>query len=105
METAAAHTGDRREAALAGINLEGPFLSEGRRGVHLLENLRLPDADLFRRLQEKAEGLIKLCSVAPELPGALDMIETLAGEVRLSLAHTEADYATAARRSAAARAR
>ena len=95
METAAAHTGDRREAALAGINLEGPFLSEGRRGVHLLENLRLPDADLFRRLQEKAEGLIKLCSVAPELPGALDMIETLAGEVRLSLAHTEADYATA----------
>ena len=38
----------------------------------------------------KAQGLIRLCEIAPELPGALDLISELAGEVRLSLAHTDA---------------
>ena len=75
--------------------LEGPFLSQTRHGAQKSAWLQKPDADLFRRLQEQAQGLIRLCALAPELPGGLDMIEQLVGEVRLSLAHTEADYDTA----------
>lgn len=50
---------------------------------------------MFRRVQEQANGLFKLCDLAPELPGAMQTIEELSGEVRISLAHTEADYDTA----------
>lgn len=95
MEAAASYRTDRHEAALVGINLEGPFLSESRKGAQNGAYLQKPDAALFRRLQDKAQGLIQLCNLAPELPGALDMIEELAGEVRLSLSHTDADYNTA----------
>ena len=95
MEAVASYETGRRDAALAGVNLEGPFLAESRRGAQNGAYLQKPDAALFRRLQEKAQGLIRLCEIAPELPGALDMISELSGEVRLSLAHTDADYDTA----------
>lgn len=95
MRAAAAYRTERCGAALEGIYLEGPFLAETRRGAQNGAYLQNPDADLFRRLQEEAQGLIRLCALAPELPGGLDMIEQLVGEVRLSLAHTEADYDTA----------
>ncbi len=95
MEAAATYRSGRWDAALAGINLEGPFLAESRKGAQNSAWLQKPDAALFRRLQDKAQGMIRLCDLAPELPGALDMIEELAGEVRLSLSHTDADYDTA----------
>ncbi len=78
-----------------GINMEGPFISEAKKGAQNAAYLHAPDADMFRRLQKKANGLFKLCDLAPELPGAMETIEALAGEVRLSIAHTEADYDTA----------
>lgn len=43
------------------------------------EHLRLPDAALFARLQREAAGLIRIACIAPELPGALDCIRTVAG--------------------------
>ena len=95
MESAASYTTERCDAALVGLNLEGPFLAESRHGAQNAAYFQAPDAALFRRLQEKAQGLIRLCEIAPELPGALDLISELAGEVRLSLAHTDADYETA----------
>nr|WP_297177745.1 N-acetylglucosamine-6-phosphate deacetylase [uncultured Agathobaculum sp.] len=95
MQAAAAYRTEHCGAVLAGVYLEGPFLSESRRGSQNSAYLQKPDAALFRRLQEQAQGLIRLCALAPELPGGLDMIEQLVGEVRLSLAHTEADYDTA----------
>ncbi|MGO5029473.1 N-acetylglucosamine-6-phosphate deacetylase [Candidatus Agathobaculum pullicola] len=95
MQAAAAYRTERCGAALVGVNLEGPFLSPARKGAQNGAWLQNPDAGLFRRLQEKAQGLIRLCEIAPELPGGLDVIGELAGEVRLSLAHTEADYDTA----------
>jgi len=57
--------------------------------------LHAPDAAMFRRVQEKAGGLFKLCDLAPELPGSMETIDELAGEVRISIAHTTADYDTA----------
>ena len=95
MQAAAAYRTERCGAALEGVYLEGPFLSDARRGAQNRAYLQPPDADLFRRLQNEAQGLIRLCALAPELPGGLDMIGELVGEVRLSLAHTEADYDTA----------
>lgn len=95
MDAAASYQVDRLDAALVGINLEGPFVAESRKGAQNGAYLQAPDPALFRRLQARAQGMIKLCEIAPELPGALDMISELAGEVRLSLAHTDADYNTA----------
>ena len=50
---------------------------------------------MFRRLQQRSGGLIKLVDVAPEEPGNLDFIRDCAGEVRISIAHTCTSYETA----------
>ena len=73
--TAAAHKREGRPGAdLAGINLEGPFLSYAKKGAQNGEWLHAPDVAMLRRLEEASEGLVKLVSVAPEEPGALDFI-------------------------------
>ena len=94
-QAAAAYRTEPDGAALVGINMEGPFVSAAKKGAQNGAYLHAPDADMYRRLQEQADGLFKLCDLAPELPGAMETIEALAGEVRLSIAHTEADYDTA----------
>ena len=82
-------------AALRGINMEGPFISMEKKGAQNQAYIVPPDADMFRRLQKKAEGLIRFCDIAPETDGAMDFIRELKDEVRISLAHTTADYDTA----------
>ena len=94
-QAAAAWSAQPHEAALVGINMEGPFISEKKKGAQNGAYLHAPDAAMFRRVQAQANGLFKLCDLAPELPGAMQTIEELSGEVRISLAHTEADYDTA----------
>ena len=94
-QAAAAYRTEADGAALVGINMEGPFVSAAKKGAQNGAYLHAPDAAMFRRLQQQAGGLFKLCDLAPELPGAMQTIEALAGEVRLSIAHTEADYDTA----------
>ena len=95
-QTAAAHRAACKPgASLCGINLEGPFLSMAKKGAQNGDWLHDPDVDMFHRLQQAANGLVKLVSVAPELPGALDFIQAVEGEVTVSLAHTTADYDTA----------
>ena len=94
-QAAAAWSAEPHEAALVGINMEGPFISEKKKGAQNAAYLHAPDAAMFRRVQAQANGLFKLCDLAPELPGAMQTIEELSGEVRISLAHTEADYDTA----------
>lgn len=85
------------EADLVGINMEGPFISPSKVGAQNPEFVRNPSADEFRRLQELSGGLFKLVDIAPEEPGADAFIEELSGEVRISLAHSCADYDTASR--------
>ncbi|MEA5060300.1 MAG: N-acetylglucosamine-6-phosphate deacetylase [Candidatus Pelethousia sp.] len=79
-------------AKLSGINLEGPFLSATKKGAQKEEWLRLPDLSLLKNLQKTSGGLCKLVSVAPELPGALEFISRAKAFIRVSLAHTDADY-------------
>lgn len=89
--TAAAHTSERG-AELVGINMEGPFINKEKKGAQNPAHIHVPDAAMFRRLQEAAGGLVKLVDIAPETEGALEFIHELAGEVRISLAHTTASY-------------
>lgn len=79
-------------ADVAGIYLEGPFMSKERKGVHKEENLLLPDLSLVDRLQKKAKGKIKIVTVAPELSGAIDFIKAGSEKYRISIAHTAAGY-------------
>ena len=95
-EAAAAYEPAMGEADLVGINMEGPFISPAKKGAQNPEYVRNPGVDEFRRLQQVAGGLFKLVDIAPEEPGADAFIETLADEVRISLAHTCTDYDTAA---------
>ena len=82
-------------ACLRGINMEGPFISPEKKGAQNPSYIITPDVRMFRRLQEKADGLIRFCDIAPELDGAMDFIRQLKDEVHISLAHTNADYETA----------
>jgi N-acetylglucosamine-6-phosphate deacetylase len=87
--------GDARvAAAVAGIHLEGPYLSpeDGPRGAHPRAHIRPPDWQEFCRLQEAAEGRIRLVTLAPEHEGALPFIErAVQAGVIIALGHTAAD--------------
>lgn len=82
-------------AKCAGVHLEGPFLSYGRRGAQNPENLHAPDIGLFQRLQERSGGTVRLITVAPEEPGALEFIQAVSQVCTVSLGHSGADYDTA----------
>ena len=94
MDVAAAHKNERG-ADLVGINLEGPYISPRKIGAQNPKYVQGADVGMFRRLQTRSGGLIKLVDIAPEEPGNLDFIKACHGETRISLAHTTADYDTA----------
>ena len=94
MDAAAAHK-NGRGADLVGINMEGPYISPRKIGAQNPKYVQGTDAAMFRRLQQRSGGLIKLVDVAPEEPGNLDFIRDCAGEVRISIAHTCTSYETA----------
>ncbi|MGN0393657.1 MAG: N-acetylglucosamine-6-phosphate deacetylase [Bariatricus sp.] len=83
------------QASLVGINMEGPFISEAKKGAQAAEHIRLCDEALFCSLQERSGGLVKLIDIAPENEGAMEFIDALHDKVTISLAHTTADYQTA----------
>lgn len=83
-------------AKCAGIHLEGPFLSYAKRGAQAAENLHAPDAAMFHRLNKASGSNVRLVTVAPEEPGAVDFIREVSKVCTVSLGHTTADYDTAA---------
>jgi N-acetylglucosamine-6-phosphate deacetylase len=62
-------------ARILGIHLEGPFLDSDARGAHPKEFLCDPDLEKFKRWQGLADGKVSILTVAPELPGACDLIK------------------------------
>ena len=77
-----------------GIHLEGPFLSHAKRGVQPAEHLLAPDLAVFDRLFEAAEGQVRLMTLAPELPGATELVaHAVARGVRVSVGHSNATAA------------
>jgi N-acetylglucosamine-6-phosphate deacetylase len=94
-------------STLFGIHLEGPFISpeDGAVGVHPRQYTRLPSIGIFDELYTLAEGQVALLTLAPELPGALELIRHAADlGVVVSIGHTLAD-APAIREAVAAGAR
>jgi N-acetylglucosamine-6-phosphate deacetylase len=81
-----------KHPAHAGIHMEGPYLSPGpARGAHPPEHIVPAAIDDFERRQEAAEGRIVLVTLAPEVPGALPLLEHLVGRgVRVSIGHSDA---------------
>lgn len=83
-------------AAPLGVHVEGPYLSPARRGAHDRGRLRTPDV---REVDAwVATRALRLITLAPELPNALDVIRLAsAGGVIVSVGHTEADASTTRR--------
>ena len=80
--------------SIPGFHLEGPYISseDGPRGAHPLEHARAPSWDEFQRWQEAANGMIKLVTLAPELPGAISFIEKLRRKnIIPAIGHTNAE--------------
>lgn len=94
MEAARNYAGCPEEygAGFAGIHLEGPFISPEKCGAQPLEYIRPCDDRFFHRLQEASGQQIKIISLAPEMEGAMDFIETNKDAIVISLAHSMADY-------------
>ncbi|QYM78856.1 amidohydrolase family protein [Horticoccus luteus] len=79
------------DPAIAGLHMEGPYLSpiDGARGAHPLAHVIPPSLDDFLRRQDAAGGRIVLVTLAPEVPGALALIEALAARgIRVAVGHT-----------------
>ncbi|MBN2553918.1 MAG: N-acetylglucosamine-6-phosphate deacetylase [Spirochaetales bacterium] len=86
-------TGDGGGAQLLGIHLEGPFIAAGKRGMIREECLAPVDDATIQRIWERAGDRLRMMTIAPELPGALEMIGTLRDRgVVASFGHSTADY-------------
>ena len=77
-------------AYLAGVNAEGPFINESKKGAQAAEHIKAPDADFIL----KHKDIIKLCTIAPEVAGGFEAIEkiTKQSDVRVSVGHTDATF-------------
>jgi N-acetylglucosamine-6-phosphate deacetylase len=90
------------EGVIDGVHLEGPFLSAARCGAQDPRYLIAPDAAAYARLHAAARGWLKMITIAPELPGAVDVIRAAtAGGVIAAAGHTDASAAVTAEAVAA----
>jgi N-acetylglucosamine-6-phosphate deacetylase len=95
-DTIAAEEDDPSAAEILGLHIEGPYINPTFKGAQPEWGIRDPNFDECARLLEAAGGRIKIMTLAPELPGGLEMIKLLASAgVAPSLGHSQADYDTA----------
>lgn len=93
IEQTKAVIGKEEGAKIAGIHLEGPYLNVEKKGMQNPAFLRHPDLAEIAAIFEVANGLIKMVTIAPELPGGLELIEFLkARDVVVAIAHSNATY-------------
>ncbi len=91
IESTDVYDDDIPQARPIGIHLEGPFLSHKRRGVHPAEYLISPTIEVFDRLWQAARGHVRMMTIAPELPGATEVIaEAARRNVLVSIGHSDA---------------
>ena len=82
-------------ADVIGINMEGPFIAEGKKGAQDAAYIKAPNYGFFSELNKSCGGIIRLVTLAPETDGAVEFIKRAKDEVNISLGHTESDYDTA----------
>lgn len=81
------------EGVLAGMHFEGPYLSQARCGAQNPAYLRHPSLDELTTLIDAGDGAVRMVTVAPELPGALDAIKLLVSRgVVAAIGHTDATW-------------
>lgn len=86
------------DGQLAGVHLEGPFLSPEQPGAHEPSLLRPPHPAAVERLIEAGRGHLRMVTLAPELDGGIDAVRRFVGSgVRVAVGHTAADDGTVAR--------
>lgn len=91
--TAAHRKNNSGGAEVVGAHLEGPFLSMAKKGAQNGAFLHEPDADMLKRLQDAAEGSVRLVTVAAEEPNAMEFIKAAVDMgITVSLGHTTAGY-------------
>jgi N-acetylglucosamine-6-phosphate deacetylase len=80
-------------AEILGIHLEGPFISKARRGVHPPDAIARPSIEILDKFRAASDGLIRILTLAPEIPGALKLITAaVANGIVAAIGHTDADY-------------
>ncbi len=80
-------------ANLIGAHLEGPFVNPSRRGALPQSWLRSPDLPLLRRFTDAAAGHLRVLTMAPELPGARELLmEAVTAGCVVAVGHTDASY-------------
>ena len=84
--------GEKGYARIIGINMEGPFISMEKRGAQNPAYIMAADKGMFERLQKLSPVPIRLLTIAPEIPGAMDFIDRFHNDVHISLGHSAADY-------------
>lgn len=90
----AAGLGQVDDPMIAGLHMEGPYISpvDGPRGAHPLAHVADASVEDFKRRQDSAQGRIKLVTLAPEVPGAMKLIEYLvAQKIVVAIGHSDAD--------------
>jgi N-acetylglucosamine-6-phosphate deacetylase len=96
IEEETAGNGGSPQARPLGIHLEGPFLSHKRRGVHPPEYLVEPTVPIFEKLWQVARGHVRMITIAPEIPGAMEVIaEAARRKICVSIGHSDAELAVA----------
>jgi len=94
--TAAHRAKNTGGAEVVGAHLEGPFLCMAKKGAQNGDYLHDPDVPMLKRLQEAAEGCVRLVTIAPEQPGSIEFIKAAVDMgVTVSVGHTVANYDTA----------
>lgn len=89
-------------ARVAGVHVEGPFLSKARRGAHRAANLRRPSVREFERVWRASRGLLRVLTLAPEAAGAASVLAAARRRgVLVSLGHTDAGAAEVDRAASA----
>lgn len=92
-----AFSSDCEGAEFLGLHLEGPFLNPAKKGAMNEADIRQVDMESLKELVEEGKDLIKMMTIAPELPDALQAINYLVQKgIRVSMGHTNATQAEAA---------
>ncbi|HZW38149.1 MAG TPA: N-acetylglucosamine-6-phosphate deacetylase [Ignavibacteriaceae bacterium] len=81
------------DSNIQGIHMEGPYLNKELKGAMNEEYLWKPSVESFNKMWEASKGLLKIMTIAPELPGAIDVMREAANKgVVLSIGHSMANY-------------
>lgn len=94
MQCAAAAAEEQPEGAkILGIHAEGSFINPKRRGAMIEENILLPDVEKLEQMMAYGKGFLKIITIAPEVPGALELIKYAVDKgLVVSIGHTDATF-------------